>query len=157
LGRQSSNPLRRRHLVCLAWRADNTGELYQRVDKSWWIRISKAEFKNRLGAAGENNYDCMVQPSAWPNIGRYLFIYRPKLLREPTDLVFLTRGSPGKKSHRPWTTLSMRVHELTAKYLSKCVGVGSHAFRHLVATSILKAEGGDYKTPRWFSTTGCRP
>lgn len=29
---------------------------------------------------------------------------------------------------------------------TRCAGINAHAFRHLVATSILKADGGDYKT-----------
>lgn len=141
-----SNPLRRRNLAHLTWRADNTGELYQRIDKSWWIRIPKNQFKNRHGAAGENVYDCQVHPSAWREIERYLFIFRPTLLRSPTDLVFLTKSSHGITEHRPWIDLSARVSELTAKYLPRCSGAGAHAFRHIVATSILKADGGDYKT-----------
>lgn len=113
----ASNPLRRRNLAHLTWRADNTGELYQRLDKSWWIRIQKTKFKNRRGAAGEHNYDCMVQPSCWPDIERYLFICRPTLLRAPTDLVFLTQKRGAKNGHVPWADLSQRVHELTGKYL----------------------------------------
>lgn len=77
-----SNPLRLRNLSHLTWRADNTGELYQREDNSWWIRIAKRKFKNRHGAAGENEYDCMVQPSGWRDIERYVLIHRPTLLRE---------------------------------------------------------------------------
>ncbi|AHI63788.1 hypothetical protein BTL_816 [Burkholderia thailandensis H0587] len=141
----ASNPLRRRNLAHLTWRADNTGELYQRLDKSWWIRIQKTKFKNRRGAAGEHNYDCMVQPSCWRDIERYLFICRPTLLRAPTDLVFLTQKR-GENGHVPWADLSKRVYELTGKYLPRCAGISAHAFRHLVATSILKADGGDYKT-----------
>ncbi|WP_211226414.1 site-specific integrase [Azonexus hydrophilus] len=140
-----SNPLRRRNLAHLTWRADNSGDLYQRVDKSWWVRIAKNKFKNRMGAAGDNIYDCQVHPSAWLDIERYIFKYRPTLLRSPTDLVFLTKSSHGV-SHRPWTGLSARVQELTSKYLPRSSGIGAHAFRHIVATAILKADGGDYKT-----------
>ncbi len=35
---------------------------------------------------------------------------------------------------------------LTNQYLIRSAGIGSHAFRHLVATSILKSNGGDHKT-----------
>ncbi|MCS6509492.1 hypothetical protein NX907_28410, partial [Burkholderia thailandensis] len=109
------------------------------------LTIQKTKFKNRRGAAGEHNYDCMVQPSCWPDIERYLFICRPTLLRAPTDLVFLTQKR-GENGHVPWADLSKRVYELTGKYLPRCAGISAHAFRHLVATSILKADGGDYKT-----------
>lgn len=141
-----SNPLRCRNMAHLTWRADNTGELYQRGDKSWWIRIQKLKFKNRNGAARELPYDCEVQQSSWRDIERYLFIYRHKLLRQPSDLVFLARPSRGITDHRPWPELSRRVSYLTAKYIPRCVGFATHAFRHLVATSILKADGGDLKT-----------
>lgn len=141
----SSNALRRRNLAHLTWRADNTGELHQREDKSWWIRISKRKFKNTMGAAGDFDYDSPVNPSAWPDIEKYLRIYRPMLLRSPTDLVFLTQLCR-RKEHYPWIDLGSTVSTLTAKYLSRCFGVGPHAFRHMVATSILKADGGDIKT-----------
>lgn len=142
----TSNPLRMRNLAHLTWRADNTGELYQRPDKSWWIRVPKAKFKNRRGAAGDCIYDCEVQPSAWPDIERYIFVFRPKLLRFQSDLVFLTRIEKGTTEHRPWSGLSAKVYELTAKYIPQCSGFRAHAFRHIVATSILKAEGGTHKT-----------
>ena len=141
-----SNPLRFRMLASLTWRADNTGELYQRSDKSWWIRISRTKFKNVKGAAGDGDYDSQVHASAWRDIERYLFNFRPKLLREPTDLVFLAMPSHGVTEHRPWEGLSRHVAKLTARYLVRCVGIRAHAFRHIVATSILKANGGDYKT-----------
>lgn len=142
-----SNPLRRRNLAYLTWRADNTGQLYQRIDKSWWIRIPKTKFKNTNGAAGDKAYDCQVNPSAWRDVERYLHIHRPKLLRAPTDLVFLTLPcSRGGLEHRPWADLSKRIETLTSMYLPRCAGIGTHAFRHLIATSILKAEGGDFKT-----------
>lgn len=142
-----SNPLRRRNLAHMTWRADNTGDLYQRVDKSWWIKISKRKFKNSNGAAGQRDYDSPVHPSAWPDIEKYLLIHRPRLLSSPSDLVFLTsKNAQNNKKHVPWADLSKRVTELTIKYLPQCLGIGSHAFRHLVATSILKADGGDLKT-----------
>ncbi|AMG47964.1 hypothetical protein AL520_09500 [Achromobacter xylosoxidans] len=98
------------------------------------------------GAAGDGDYDSQVHASAWRDIERYLFNFRPKLLREPTDLVFLAMPSHGVTEHRPWEGLSRHVAKLTARYLVRCVGIRAHAFRHIVATSILKANGGDYKT-----------
>lgn len=145
-----SNPLRLRSLAHLTWRADNSGELYQRPDRSWWIRIPKRKFKNTAGAAGDRDYDSQVHPSARQIIEQYLFVYRPKLLREPSDLVFLAGPSRQKghesRGHEPWGDLSKRVYALTARYLPRCAGTGAHAFRHIVATSILKADGGDFKT-----------
>lgn len=150
-----SNPLRRRNLAYLTWREDNTGELHQRSDGSWWIKIHKTKFKNTRGAAGaQEYYECQVNQSAWSDIERYVRIYRPKLLRAPSDLFFVTSHAGPYKSKKPqsevktvpWIDLSKRVSELTARYLYKCPGIGCHAFRHIVATSILKAPGGDFKT-----------
>lgn len=151
----SSNPLRLRNLSHLTYRPDDTGELHRRADGSWWMKIHKSRFKNTRGAAGDReHYECQVHPSAWADIEKYVNIHRPKLLEAPSDLFFITRGSAarakcrreGRVQHRPWGDLGKRVKELTQRYLYKCAGVGCHSFRHIVATSILKADGGDFKT-----------
>lgn len=143
----STVALRRSNLAHLTWRADNTGDIYQRADKSWWIRLPKGKFKNTYGAAGEEIYDCQIQHSAWRDIERYIFIHRARMLRQPSDLLFILKLKNGiNDAHRPWRWLSQRVAELTARYIPNCNGFGAHAFRHIVATSILKASEGDYKT-----------
>lgn len=140
-----SNPLRKSNISHLTWKADNTGELYQRADKSWWIRIPKIKFKNRNGAAGDSVYDVRIQESAWRDIERYIFMARPKLLKYPTDLVFLTKILRTTNEHRPFTDVSKVIYKITVKYLPKSGGFRTHAFRHIVATSILKTEGGTHK------------
>jgi integrase len=149
----ASNPVRSRNLAHMTWRADNTGELHQRDDKSWWLKIHRTKFKNTRGAAGDREfYECQVNPSAWTDIEKYIRLHRPILMRGPTDLFFLTahngycRNTNPDSRPRPWVDLGGRVHELTARYLYRCAGVGCHSFRHIVATSILKAPGGDFKT-----------
>ena len=144
-----SNPLRLRNLQTLTWRADNKGNLYQKVDGSWWIKIGSRFFKNRRGASvkKKKDYDAPVHESVWSDLERYVLIHRASLLREATDLVFLTKCNvKGEVEHRPWGGLSSQVLAITRKYLWRCDGIRTHAFRHLVATSILKAEGGDIKT-----------
>ena len=42
--------------------------------------------------------------------------------------------------------MNRRVFILTAKYLWGCPGVGPHAFRHIVATAILKNSLNDWQT-----------
>jgi integrase len=144
-----SNPLRLRNLATLTWREDNSSQLYQRPDGSWWIRIDKRNFKNANGFAGENVYDSPVQKSVWNDLERYLKKYRRHLMRCPTDFVFLA-GTPGPNPRppgAPWADLSGRIVELTRRYLYRCPGIGAHAFRHLVATAIIKASNfSDFKT-----------
>lgn len=140
-----SNPLRRSNMSHLTWKSDNTGELYQRTDKSWWIRIPKTKFKNRNGAAGDSIYDVKVQQSAWRDIERYIFDFRPKLLKHPSDLVFLKKILHTTHQHRPIDDISAIIYKLTVKYIPQCGGFRAHAFRHIVATSILKSEGGSHK------------
>ena len=145
----ASNPIRRRNLMHMTWRSDNTGEIHQREDGSWWLKIHKSRFKNTKGAAGAREfYECQVNPAAWTDIERYVSIHRPRLLRGTTDLFFVSSfDGPGKANDKHlWTALSDRVEELTRRYLYKCPGVGTHTFRHIVATAILKASGGDFKT-----------
>ena len=48
--------------------------------------------------------------------------------------------------HVPWNDLSKRVTELTRRYLWKTGGIGTHSFRHLIGSSILKAAPGEIQT-----------
>lgn len=141
-----SNPLRLRNLQTLTWRADNKGNLYQRVDGTWWIKIANRYFKNRRGTSKKKDYDAPVHESVWSDLERYVLIHRSRLLRHSSDLLFLAKSNRGDVEHRPWPSLGGQVLRITRKYLWRCDGIRTHAFRHIVATSILKAEGGDIKT-----------
>lgn len=145
-----SNPLRLRNIATLTWRADNMGQLYQKADGSWWVRIERRNFKNVRGAAGDADYDMPVQKTVWQDLERYLKVFRPRLLECATDYVFVPSRDGGKKRlapDAPWADLSVRVSQLTKRYLWRCPGIGTHAFRHLVATSIIKASKlSDFKT-----------
>jgi integrase len=142
-----SNPLRRRNLAGLTWRADNTGELYQHPDGSWWVRIPREHFKNTQGAAGASDYDMPVQAAVWRDLERYVRVLRPHLLTFASDYVFVPTPGPQHLCDRPWEGISPRVKELTRKYLWRSPGISPHAFRHLVATAIIKASGlSDFKT-----------
>jgi integrase len=144
-----SNPLRQRNLAHMTWRPDNTGNLYQKNDGSWHIRWKSIFFKNARGAAGDLDYDAEVHPSVWADLERYLFKHRPLLMRHPTDLLFLTKAKDKHHAampHSPWTDLSKRVFEITKKYLWNCPGIGTHSFRHLIGSSIIKAAPGEIHT-----------
>jgi len=156
-----SNPMRLRNLACLKWfgikgskGSSDDGVLYQRDDDSWWIHIPKRLLKNRASTASIRDYHAPVHPTVWRDLERYLFKHRPVLLREPTELVLLTKSLGPKsettgdtdRSHRPYTDIGRIIFDRTRRYLWKSDGIGPHAFRHIVATSILKADGGDIKT-----------
>lgn len=146
----ASNPLRLRQFSHMTWKVDNTGNLYQKADGSWWILWKTKYFKNALGAAKDGDYDCPVQANVWPDLEKYLFKHRQRLLRSETNLVFLTKekspGHPIGEAHLPWKDLSRRVSELTSRHLWRSNGIGSHSFRHLIGTSIVKAGKGDFAT-----------
>ena len=144
-----SNPLRLRNLAHMQWTPDNLSELYQQADGAWRIRLSPGDFKNTSGAAGDQPYNSPIHASVWPDLERYVHKMRVRLMTSPTDLVFLSAptGPKAKDSvHKPWGDLSKRVHVLTRNYLFRCPGIGTQAFRHLVATAILKASPSDFKT-----------
>lgn len=141
----ASNPLRIKNLQELTWRADNTGQLHQRPDGSWHIAIERKFFKNHRGAAKDRDYDNPVDPAVWPVLQQYLSIHRPRLLAGmSTDYVFVSQEV--QSAPEPWTRMNRRVFALTSKYLWGCPGVGPHAFRHIVATAILKASPNDWQT-----------
>lgn len=139
----TSNPLRAKNLRELTWKADNTGELYQKQDGSWHIRIGKLNFKNFKGAARDRIYDMPVQPSVWSSLSAYIRKYRPMILgTHVSDRVFLTRECARRGI--AWAELSARVQVQTQRFLWRCPGIGAHAFRYIVGTSILKAAPGNY-------------
>jgi hypothetical protein len=163
-----SNPLRLRNMAALTWSQENVdsrkptdrASLYQRTDNSWWLFVPKHLLKNRRSTT-IRDYDSPVHHSVWGDLERYLLRHRNDLMRWPTDLVFLNRKrDPGRvesvhceayktaapTGHTPFMEMSKRLSVLTRKYLWKSDGIGTHAFRHVVATSILKADGGDIKT-----------
>ncbi|WP_345797608.1 hypothetical protein [Castellaniella sp. MT123] len=157
-----SNPIRLRNLACLQWHgekgsrgSDKDGVLYQRDDGSWWIYIPKRLLKNRASTASIRDYHAPVHRAVWPDLERYIFKFRPVLQRAPTNLVILTLNGGraatrarenGQHVHLPYMDIGRTVFRLTRKYLWKSDGIGPHAFRHIVATAILKAPGGDVKT-----------
>lgn len=133
----ASNPLRARNLRELTWRTDNTGHLRQDCNGVWRIALPREAFKNFNGAARERDYDMPIQEELWPYIERYLRSYRPLLVKSGSDLVF---GS-SKRRFGEWQSLNKRFAYLMGKYVHGCPGVGPHAMRHIVATSILKSTG----------------
>lgn len=144
----TSNPLRDKNLRTLTYSPDNTGHLRRDADGSWFIHVSRRELKNQNGAAKDRDYQMPVHKEVWPDIERYLRQYRPVLAgaNTSTKALFLTerRGAAFTED-----ALLGRLHLLTRRYLHGCPGVGAHAFRYIVATSILKASPNDWVAASW--------
>ena len=129
-----SNPLRALNIRRMTYKPDNTGHLRQNTAGEWRIFIDKKEFKNVRGAAKHKHYDQAVDESVWPYIRRYLKDYRKTLGGSRPELIFVSSDQPNGL----WGAgLNRRYAALTKRYVPGCPGVGPHAFRHLVCTSII--------------------
>ena len=142
----ASNPLRDKNIRMLNYRTDNTGHLRQDERGAWFIFVPRRELKNLKGAAKDRDYFMQVRPEVWADIEEYIKHYRPVLLKQATDRFFVSEISGGPFSQHG---LARRFATLTKRYLSGCPGVGPHAMRHIVATSILKASPNDWHAAAW--------
>jgi hypothetical protein len=140
----ASNPLRKKNLQLLTFRADGTGHL-RKEDGVWRICISREEFKNERGAAKDRPYRMQVREELWADIERYLAAYRP-LLADAENPYLLVGG---KSRTEPWRNLARHFAVLTKRYFVRCPGVGPQSMRHIVATSILKLRPNDWATAAW--------
>jgi integrase len=137
VGLLASNPLRRRNILELDWRDDNTGHLRRDPCGNYRIFFKGVTLKNRYGRALSEDYDVPVQADLTPFIDEYLKKYWPKLTRGETNRIFVQTINPG----RTWQSLGDTFFEITSKYF---VGSGfrPHAMRHITATSLVKETGG---------------
>jgi hypothetical protein len=140
-----SNPLRKKNLQLLTYKADGTGHL-RKVDGVWRIYIPKEEFKNEKGAAKDRNYNMPVRKELWVHIEQYLAVHRPQLADPSNHYVFVSSTS----RTGPWKNLARHFAVLTRRYFVGCPGVGPHSMRHIVATSILKQRPNDWETAAWM-------
>jgi len=137
----ASNPLRVKNMRWLTYQTNNKGHLRQDGTGAWSIFVPKHELKNHDGAAKDKDYHMPVRPEVWRDIEEYLRHYRPMLAAQDSDIVFVSEDT-GKQFSK--FGLSKRFQKLTAQYLQGCPGVGPHAMRHIVATSILKSNPNDW-------------
>jgi site-specific recombinase XerC len=128
-----SNPLRTRNLRELTYRSNGTGHLRKTAQGEWRIVIHRQDFLNPWEG---RNYNMRVDRSVWPYIERYLTGYRPVLVGYRQELVFASSSTP----ERAWWGLNERMKALTRRNL-RCPGVGPHAIRHNVASSIIEKTG----------------
>lgn len=117
--------------------------LYKKNDGSWWLRFKREDFKNRKFL--REDYLVRVSPALWGMIDEYINKYRPLLLENRKgDFIFF---NPRKEKHKVKIEKGMSpnylysiIFRVTKKYVSGSPGFGPHAFRYIVATSIVKAD-----------------
>lgn len=142
LGLLLSNPLRRKNLIDLTVRPDNSGNVYKTATGEWRIRLLRADFKNgKRGARRSQLYDVAIAPWLQNLVTDYVEHFRPVLARESSlDRFFLSRR--GTAFH----DMTHRVLILTRQLIPGSGGFGPHAFRHLVATDWLRRNPNDFLT-----------
>jgi len=145
LGLLLSNPLRRKNLIELTVRDDNSGSVYKSATGNWRIRLARSSFKNgkrgKMGGSKNRQYDVAVAP--WLNslLTDYVQHFRPTLAsKQGIDNLFLSaKGTPLQ-------SMTSLVISLTRVLIPGSGGFGPHAFRHLVATDWLRRNPNDFLT-----------
>jgi len=136
----SANPLR---IVMFTYMKFDE-HLIRRQDGSWDLKFSRRAFKNRSSL--KSDYHVRVAKELWPLLDRYREEFHPILV-----------GSSGSKyvfAARPYhnkiyighpisvTCLSEYTRSLTELYIPGAIAFGPHAFRHIIATDIIKKDPG---------------
>jgi integrase len=133
--------------------------LIRKEDGRWWIHFIREDFKNRKSI--QSDYAVLVAPELIPLIERYKREFRPLLFgAEESDYVFLKGVDSSRKKlplqkkdsliYKPEravrdiysfapTVLSGRIIVRVMEYLDLPQGFRAHAFRHIVATNIIKS------------------
>jgi hypothetical protein len=149
----------------VTWAPDNSGHL-RRDNRGWYLEIAKAFFKNEKGKALEADFHRRLLDKAglYGNIERYLRSARYTLTDGmKTRLLFIygrknleidgsNRKMPGKRTTRFYENgLAVRVRAFTRRHLAwdeaagtgvkGIVEFGPTAFRHILATAVLKSTG----------------
>jgi len=132
----ASNPLRAKNLKLLTFDPDRSTPQAQlrKVNGIWRIAIDKKEFKNAAGAAKDRPYDMPVRKEVWADLEAYIRHFRPLLADPANPYLFVSSDNPSD----PYYNINRRFQKVSKDYFPRCPGVGPHAMRHVVATTILK-------------------
>jgi len=136
-----SCPLRLENVVAMTYKPDNTGHLRQTATGQWRIVIPKEELKTGRSSKRNEDYDQAVDPAVVPFITQYLRVYRPMLGGPRPELIFVSTYHP----EREYDRLDRCIHKWTKKYVDNVDSFGPHAFRHIVATHILKTTNANFE------------
>lgn len=134
-----ANPLRIRMFSIMEF----DKHLVRMGDGSWRLRFNSGAFKNRRSL--KSHYEVKVAKELWPIIERYRKEFHPILAGATGSLhVFIRSGRGGFKDKQgsPLSTdgLGYLINKLTSIYSPNGVGFNPHAFRHIVATDIIKQD-----------------
>jgi integrase len=135
-----SNPLRARTLASLTWLPNGQGSLRGNSTLGWRIVLQAAQLKN--GGSQSRAYSVKVADWVKPLLDEYVEEYRDTLLDGKNSQYLLVGDMRGGI----WTDMAKTVLKLTRRYIPGSPGFGAHAFRHLVATTWLRKNPGDYLT-----------
>jgi len=134
-----ANPLRIRMFAIMEFDKN----LIRQSDGSWWLRFKKGAFKNRR--ALKSDYRVRVAQELWPLLDRYRDEFHPVLAGSTgSKRVFIGEGN-GRYGVHPGlpltaSSLSKIVQRYTEAYIPGAIGFRPHAFRHIIATDIIKRD-----------------
>jgi integrase len=116
--------------------------LEHRVDGSWWLKFKQGAFKNRKSL--KSDYEVRVAEELWPLLDRYKEEFHPSLVGSShSKYVFpVSFNARGKRAGARMTEdgLSKIVEMMTELYIQNSEGFRAHAFRHIIATDIIKKD-----------------
>lgn len=139
VGLLSSNPLRI-YMFSIMKFGQN---LFRDGEGAWWLKFNKGAFKNRTSL--KSNYLVRVAPELWPLLDRYQKEFHPILAGPAGSNYVFVAGGGGQHSKRKGAalcedSLSDLVRDLTELYIPGALGFRPHAFRHIIATDIIKKD-----------------
>lgn len=141
----ASNPLRVSHLSWMTYDEDDpTSNLY-RNEGRWFLRFPQDSFKNFAGAARHHSYDFPINALATKYLDKYLKTYRPMLgWDKSVKWLFPNARCRSKAPRRSPQVISNQIRRVTVEHIKKLApsGFGPHAFRHIVATEIIRNQPG---------------
>ena len=132
----SANPLRIRMFSIMEFGK----HLVRQDDGSWWLKFHKKAFKNRR--ALKSHYEVRVARELWHMLDRYKEEFHPYLIRATGSKHVFIGTAAGKRPGHSMTahSLGVVVRAMTELYVPGESGFGPHAFRHLIATDIIKKD-----------------
>lgn len=106
-------------------------------------RLRVTNVKNRRVRDGQS-IDVRVPEFLAKRIDDYLTCHRSILIRNGKTSRFLFVNQ--KNPEMPWATINSHVINVTRRHVPSCPGIGTHAFRHSVATEYLRRHRGEHAT-----------